>query len=90
MQALKSFIISLPSLLYEEVCLLITITYPDLRASPLISNKREVPCKSAEIQCQQKSIILCFFLPTMLHSKDGATEAKLATLAEITTLNAGF
>ena len=90
MQALECFIISLPSLFYEEVCLLITITYPDLRASPLISNTREVPCKSAQTQCQQKSIIPCFFLPTMQHSKVEATETILATLATVTALNEGF
>jgi hypothetical protein len=87
MQALKCFIISLSSLFYEEVCLLITVTYPDLCASLLISNIEEVLWKSAHIQCQNKSSILCVSLPTMLNSKVGATEATLAT---ITTLNASL
>ena len=41
-------------------------------------------------QCQQQSLILGLFLPTILISKFGATKAMLATLETITALNAGF
>jgi hypothetical protein len=66
--------------------------YHNIIASPCFSVNFERGGSYMKIstQCQQQSLILGLFLPTILISKFGATKAMLATLETITALNAGF